>query len=80
MNDVWSFGFVGGATYVVRKDFCDFYNQPFAQGEKLTFVERHFLPYHGGHTIVIEQRKLYLQEGMNGDILRSLDAYLSRSD
>ena len=48
MVDVWSFGFVAGATYVVREDFRDFYDQPFARGERLIFVERHFLPYHEG--------------------------------
>ncbi len=75
MLDIYSL--VEGTTYTIEKDFTDFYNQPVFRGEKLTFVERNFLPYDGGHTIVFIQRTLYLQEEMNKNILDNLNAYLS---
>ena len=65
------------ARYRVRRDFADFYNNPFTQGEALTFVEYHFLPYHGGYTIVFKERHLYLQEEENATILDSLGDYLT---
>jgi hypothetical protein len=63
--------------YQVRRDFADFYNNRFSQGEVLTFIEYHFLPYHGGYTIVFQERTLYLQEEVNANILNSLGNYLS---
>ena len=76
MNDVWHFNFRAGAVYTVAESFTDFYGNEFSRGETLTFARKHFLPYHGGHTIVFEERSLYLQEEANEKILRSLDAYL----
>lgn len=67
-----------GATYVVSRAFTDFYGNAFSPGETLTYVERHFLPYHGGHTIVFGERNIYLQEDENGDIIDSFAEYLSR--
>ena len=67
------------AAYVVSRRFTDYYGNEFAPGEMLTYVERHFLPYHGGHTIVFRERKLYLQEEENKDIIDSLAEYLSRA-
>lgn len=63
--------------YRVRRDFVDFYNNRFTQGDALTFVEYHFLPYHGGYTIVFKERNLYLQEEENATILDSLGDYLT---
>ena len=62
--------------YRVLQDFVDFYQNQFRQGELLTFVESHFLPYHGGYTVVFQERTLYLQEEVNSDILGSLGDYL----
>lgn len=62
--------------YRVQRDFADFYYNQFKKGELLTFVESHFLPYHGGYTVVFKERTLYLQEDMNSDILGSLGDYL----
>jgi hypothetical protein len=62
--------------YRVCRDFADFYNNRFTQGDALTFVEYHFLPYHGGYTIVFKERNLYLQEEENANILDSLGDYL----
>ena len=46
------YGLVPGAEYQVMQAFTDYYNNQFQQGERLRFKERHFLPYHGGHTIM----------------------------
>ena len=62
--------------YRVLQDFVDFYQNQFRQGELLTFVELHFLPYHGGYTLVFQERSLYLQEEANSSILGSLEDYL----
>lgn len=76
MIDVWHFNFRAGVVYTVAETFTDFYGDVFSRGETLTFVEKHFLPYHGGHTIVFKERNLYLQEEANENILRFLDKYL----
>ena len=69
-----------GATYVVNRMFTDFYGNVFSPGEMLTYAERHFLPYHGGHTIVFNERNIYLQEEENQDILDGFGEYLSRAE
>ena len=69
-----------GSQYRVRREFADFYHNQFKQGELLTFTELHFLPYHGGYTVVFRERTLYLQEEQNSDILVSLAEYLQLSD
>lgn len=69
-----------GATYVVSRSLTDFYGNVFSPGEVLTYVERHFLPYHGGHTIVFKERNIYLQEEENQDIIDSFADYLSRTE
>lgn len=63
--------------YQVRQDFTDYYHNQFLHGEILTFMEYHFLPYHGGYTVVFKERKLYLQEEQNSNILGCLGDYLS---
>ena len=67
-----------GATYVVNRGFTDFYGNVFSPGEMLIYTERHFLPYHGGHTIVFKERNIYLQEEENQDIIDSFGEFLSR--
>jgi hypothetical protein len=66
------------SAYIVSKGFTDFYGNVFAPGERLTYVERHFLPYHGGHTFVFKERNLYLQEEANKNIIDSFGDYLAR--
>ena len=56
----------------VCQTFKDFYHSLFKEREKLTFVQVHFLPDHGGHTIVFKERNLDLQEEENTNILNSL--------
>ena len=62
--------------YRVQQDFADYYHNQFTKGEILTFVELHFLPYHGGYTVIFKEKTLYLQEDVNSDILGSLADYL----
>jgi Domain of unknown function (DUF3601) len=69
-----------GAAYVVQSEFTDFYGNVFSPGEVLTYAERHFLPYHGGHTIVFRERSIYLQEEENSDLIDSFAEYLSRAE
>jgi hypothetical protein len=68
-----------GSQYRVLQDFADFYHNQFKQSEILTFTELHFLPYHGGYTVVFRERPLYLQEEQNSNILGSLAEYLQLS-
>lgn len=65
-----------GSQYRLEREFSDFYQNQFRDGELLTFVELHFLPYHGGYTVVFQERSLYLHEEENSDILRSMGDYL----
>jgi hypothetical protein len=71
------YGLVPGAEYQVVQTFTDHYNNQFPRGERLRFKERHFLPYHGGHTIIFEQRPLYLQEEENAAILSNFSEYIA---
>jgi hypothetical protein len=66
-----------GSQYRVRQNFADYYHNQFTEGERLTFLESHFLPYHGGYTVVFEEKMLYLQEEANSNILSALGDYLS---
>jgi len=74
------YGLVQGAEYQVMQTFTDHYGGEFRAGERLRFKERHFLPYHGGHTIVFDQRPLYLQEEANASILDNFSDYIARVD
>jgi hypothetical protein len=64
------------AEYRVCRTFVDFYSNMFLEGTTLTFVEVHFLPYHGGYTVVFKEGRLYLHEQENANILNSLGDYL----
>lgn len=66
------------ARYRVCQSFMDFYKNEFRSGEVLTFVQYHFLPYHGGYTVVFEERNLYLQEDENADILNAFSSYFQQ--
>ena len=74
------YGLVPGADYRVMQTFTDYYNNQFQQGEILRFKERHFLPYHGGHTIMFDQRSLYLQEETNATLLSNFSEYIASVD
>jgi hypothetical protein len=73
------YGLIPGGEYRVMQPFADFHGNQFRQGEVLRFKERHFLPYHGGHTVVFEGRSLYLQEEQNAEILANFSQYLTRA-
>ena len=64
------------ARYQVCRSFIDYYKNEFHEGEVLTYVEYHFLPYHGGYTVVFKEKSLYLHEEENVDVLNSFGAYL----
>lgn len=74
------YGLIQGVDYQVMQNFTDHYNNQFQRGELLRFKERHFLPYHAGHTIIFEQRPLYLQEEENAAILENFSAYIAPAD
>lgn len=66
------------ARYQICRSFTDYYKNEFREGEVLTFIEYHFLPYHGGYTVVFEEKNLYLHEQENAGILDSLSTYFRR--
>ena len=70
------YGLEAGNRYQVINSFTDFYGNEFEKGEELHFQTRHFLPYDGGHTIIFENRRLYLQEDKNKDILDNFSKYI----
>jgi hypothetical protein len=65
-----------GDCYVIKQSFVDCFGNRFEQGQRLTFRKRHFLPYHGGHTIVFAERSLYLQEDQNRSIIDEFSRYI----
>lgn len=44
-----------------------------AAGTRLTFRERHYLPYHGGHTLMFREATLYLQD--DDEVCRNFARY-----
>ena len=63
------------AVYEVVQPFTDYHGQAFSAGARLTFVNRHFLPYHGGHTLCFREATIYLQEDDN--VCRAFERYFS---
>ena len=49
----------GDAIRIV-KSFRDYYGNEFREGTVLHFVERHYLPYHHGHTVRFAEATIYL--------------------
>jgi hypothetical protein len=72
------YGLEPGIVYEVKQAFTDYHGNQFQQGERLCFKERHFLPYHGGHTIVFAERSIYLQETENAEFLGNFSQYIAR--
>ena len=70
------YGLTTECQYRVVRSFMDYYGNSFNQGDVLRFRERHFLPYHGGHTVIFEERALYLQEKVNAEILDNFSDYI----
>lgn len=79
MEGVSIYGLAVGQCYEVRQDFIDYYGNRFEAGEHLTFRQRHFLPYHGGHTVVFAEKVLYLQEEQNRQIVDEFWQYFTVS-
>src|SRR5215208_2214702 len=70
------YGMIPGSEYRVIQSFTDYYGNSFEQSEILRFKQRYFLPYEGGHTIVFEERPLYLQEEKNQEIVDHFSEYI----
>jgi hypothetical protein len=62
--------------YRVLQSFKDYYGNTFEVGTLLTYVEQHFLPYHGGYTIVFKEATLYAQEEESALFLNNFDTYV----
>ena len=71
------YGLMPDHEYQVVQAFTDYYGTTFEQSERLHFQQRHFLPYHGGHTLIFAERPLYLQEDQNRGILEDFSAYIA---
>jgi len=72
------YGLIAGERYRVERPFADYHGNRFEAGEILRFKERHFLPYHGGHTLVFDERSMYLQEEEHASILGEFAKYVAR--
>lgn len=70
------YGLIPGGRYQIIKPFTDYYRNSFEQNEILRFKERHFLPYEGGHTIMFDERPMYLQEEINREIIDNFQKYV----
>jgi len=70
------YGLRPGRPYRVVRPFTDFYGNPFQENEILHFKERHFLPYHGGHTLLFAEKTLYLQEEENKEFIGNFSEYI----
>lgn len=56
-----------GTRILVVRDFVDFDGQPFRAGTELVLRERHFLPYHDGHTLVFADGVAMRLTGLDPD-------------
>ncbi|MFO0985446.1 MAG: DUF3601 domain-containing protein [Planctomycetota bacterium] len=63
------------ACYEVVQGFTDHHGSAVAEGTRLTFVQREFLPYHGGHTLTFHERTIYLQE--DDEVCRQFERYFA---
>ena len=70
-----------GKRYVIVQRFTDHYQSVFEPGMRLTFLERHFLPYEGGHTLQFEEATVYLSENVpdEGAILSAFGRYFEEA-
>ncbi len=71
------YGMISERQYQVMKTFVDLYGNRFEKGQRLRFKERHYLPYHGGHTIVFDEQTLYLQDEQDSEILDHFSEYIA---
>ena len=63
------------AVYEVIQGFTDHNGRTFAAGTRLTFVQRQFLPYHGGHTLCFREATIYLHE--DSEVCRAFEHYFA---
>ena len=78
---------VSGSEYEVLALIEDFHGGVFRKGQRLRFVERHFLPYDDGHTLIFSEVRaspadagreirMYLQGTDQREIIEQTDRYL----
>lgn len=65
-----------GRTYRVRRAFEDHYRERFEVDELLTYRDRSFIPYHGGHTLMFVERGMWLQEDDQRPLIDAFDDFL----
>jgi len=65
------------AVYEVRQEFADHHGSVIAAGTRLTFVQRQFLPYHGGHTLCFREATIFLQE--EDRVCREFERYFAEA-
>jgi len=63
------------AVYEVVRAFTDHNGGSFPAGTRLTFLQRQFLPYHGGHTLCFREATIYLQE--DSEVCRAFEHYFA---
>lgn len=78
MPDIWSLQ--PGVVYVVTKAFETSRGDRVAAGERLTFVGRNFVPYHGGHVLTFRERAIGFQEEDDAALIAALGDLLSVHD
>ncbi len=66
-------------TYRVLQGFTDFHGGSFVAGQVMRFIEQHFVPYHGGYTLMFQPTPLYLQENQQSEILTNFDLYFEET-
>jgi hypothetical protein len=71
------YGLEPGRVYRVVRTFSDCYSNNFEQGRTLTFRQRNFVPYHGGHTVMFDEATIYLQETESAEILGNFSQYIA---
>jgi hypothetical protein len=63
---VWDF--TPGMIFRINRTFKDCYGQELQEGEVLHFLERDYLPYHGGHTLKFAEKTIYLSDNYESDL------------
>jgi len=76
-----------GAEYKVVTSIQDFHGSVFTEGQRLRFVERQYLPYDDGHTLIftedrdsrtgsVRELRMHLQGTDHRDAIENTDHYL----
>ncbi len=66
-------------SYRVLQGFTDFHGGLFEAGQIMRFTGQHFVPYHGGYTLMFQPAPVYLQENQHQEILTNFDLYFEEA-